>query len=444
MGGWVYHISLIVADDQQRILMLPAGESWMPPCFTVDKFFTHLYLLTRRIEAELGAEMVMLRSLSQRMHEEAQVMDSVLLMDNLTTEWKPPEGSRWIDRSEVDDVILAEEWMRPALVHGFDTLMQAPSAKCPAWFVSGWFTEAAQWMSEALTAQGYRLLRAPEAFKNGAISAVLRTETDRGNVYFKVAVKLPLFGHEPKLTAALGALYPDMIQAPLAIDEARRWMLTADIGTELRENKPSLETLATVMKTYARLQIDSAAHLDQLFTVGCLDRRLDVLASQIDGVLADENCLQQLSADERAEWLACGDRLKALCRQLADYHLPYTLVHGDFHGGNIALQDGRIRFFDWTDACVGHPFFDLTPLLNLDDSERDVTLREAYLAEWATYEPLERLREVYAIGMILGSLHQVASYQGIYNSVEADQRADWAAGAPFFVRRVLKLMREKS
>lgn len=87
-------------------------------------------------------------------------------------------------------------------------------------------------------------------------------------------------------------------------------------------------------------------------------------------------------------------------------------------------------------------FFDLTPLLNMDDSERDTAIREAYLAEWKAYEPIERLREAYAIGMIVGALHQAVSYQGIFNGIEADQQAEWAEGVPFYARRVMKLMKE--
>ncbi len=442
MGDWVYHISLIVADDDhRRILLLPTGESWMPPRFTQDRFFTHLYLLTRRIQAEMNAAMVVLRPLASQRDEDARVMDALLLMDTLTSDWKPPKDSQWVDRASLDDVVLAEEWMRPTLEHALNSLNQTPPYKRPPWFVSGWFTEASAWISEVLTTKGYRLLRAPELFKNGAISAVLLAETDQGNVYFKVAVKLPLFGNEPRLSAALGELYPNVILAPLAIDETRRWMLTADIGTELRESKPSLQTLETVIKTYARLQIGTASHIDRLFEVGCLDRRLDVLAGQIDGLLADEKCYRLLNGDERAEWQASGERLKALCQQLADYHVPYTLVHGDFHGGNIALQDERIRFFDWTDACVAHPFFDLTPLVNIDEPEKAMAIQEAYLSEWTAYEPLERLREACAIGMILGALHQVVSYQGIFNGVDADQQAEWEPGVPFFVRQVMKLMK---
>ncbi|MBI1880332.1 MAG: phosphotransferase [Chloroflexi bacterium] len=56
--------------------------------------------------------------------------------------------------------------------------------------------------------------------------------------------------------------------------------------------------------------------------------------------------------------------LKARCDQLAGYSVPQTLVHGDLHTGNVALVEGKLLFFDWTDACVTHPFFDVMLMMN--------------------------------------------------------------------------------
>ncbi len=442
MAEWTYQVSLAVPnDDETRLLLMPEGERWTLPRFTLQALYTDLYILTRAIHDQMGADMIILRTLARQKDEEAHVSQVVWMMDNRTVDWTLPEGARWIDRAGLDAVTLADEWMRPALEQALDTLKDVSPAARPPWFQKGWFSQAEQWMSAVLTVEGYTLLRPPEHFKHGTISSVLRAETTAGNVFFKVALPLPLFGNEPQLSTALGQLYPDTILAPLAIDAARRWMLTADIGTQLRSGDPSPALLEKVVKTFARLQIDSASHIDTLFAAGCLDRRLDVLLGQIDDLLADEACYGPLNAEERAEWQACGDQLKRLCQRLTDYNLPYTLVHGDFHGGNIALQGERIRFFDWTDACVTHPFFDLPVLIDFDEQESGAALRDAYLAEWTAYEPLERLREAYAIVSILGALHQAVSYRGIINGVEADQRAEWAFGVPFFARQIIQQLK---
>src|SRR3712207_8428493 len=35
-----------------------------------------------------------------------------------------------------------------------------------------------------------------------------------------------------------------------------------------------------------------------------------------------------------------------------------TLVHGDFHPGNVRVDGASITLIDWGDAFVGHPGFD--------------------------------------------------------------------------------------
>ena len=439
MAEWTYYISLAIpSDDQSRLLLFEYDGLWRQPVVILHALFNNLYILPRTVHEQFGLDVTILRTLARQVDEEAHTMQAIWLVENHTRDWNPPQNARWINRAELDGLVLADEWMRPALENILDTLTDAPPPQRPPWFMPGWFATAEAWIDSVLTAKGYEMLRPPEHFKHGTISSVLRTETSAGNIYFKVALTLPLFGHEPTLTTALGELYPDIIPSPLAIDKSRRWMLTADIGTELRTSNPSLEMLEMVVKTFAHLQSNSASHIDSLFAAGCLDRRLDVLVGQIDGLLADEGCCTRLTAEERAEWQASGDQLKVLCQRLASYAIPYTLVHGDFHAGNIALQGEKIRFFDWTDACVTHPFFDLPVLIEYDAQEHADALRDAYLAEWTAYESLERLHEAYAISSILGSLHQAVSYQGIFNGMEVDQRSGWDFGVPTFARRILK------
>jgi len=39
-----------------------------------------------------------------------------------------------------------------------------------------------------------------------------------------------------------------------------------------------------------------------------------------------------------------------------------TLVHGDYHRGNLVLHDGRVRVLDWEHGGGGHPVWDLVLL----------------------------------------------------------------------------------
>ncbi|MCA0455194.1 MAG: aminoglycoside phosphotransferase family protein [Chloroflexi bacterium] len=439
MSEWTCYVSLIIPQwDTAQITLVPDGDRWRLPRVIATRLYTHLYLLARTIKTELGADVILLREVVQKTDAEAKIVESVWLVDNQTLAWTMPEGGRWFGRDELDGVSLVEEWMHPALVETLETLLDDPPPKRPDWYKRGWFTGAAAWMRDTLLAQGYTLSGEPEPFKHGPISSLLWVDTTGGEIYFKVAIVLPLFGNEPLLSAALGRLFPQYIPAPLAIDAERRWMLTANLGTVISGTNPPVELLKTVMQVYARLQIQSADYLDVLFEAGCLDRRLPVLEGQIDGLLADEATYAELNAAERAAWQASGNTLKGLCRKLADYGIPDTLVHGDFHAGNIAYDGERISYFDWTDACIAHPFFDVVVFITFDAGEHGDALRDAYLAEWTAYAPMERLREIYGLAKILGALHQAVSYQGIVNGMDPSQRASWDDMIPRFARDILK------
>jgi aminoglycoside phosphotransferase (APT) family kinase protein len=116
-------------------------------------------------------------------------------------------------------------------------------------------------------------------------------------------------------------------------------------------------------------------------------------AVEATGRLPGIDAATWLSAEEEAELRAAVPRLTTLCAALAGYAVPPSLVHGDLHLQNVADGPGGYVFFDWTDACVAHPFVDL--LTFLEEREEQVEealadrLRGAYLAEWTRFEPAD-------------------------------------------------------
>lgn len=89
---------------------------------------------------------------------------------------------------------------------------------------------------------------------------------------------------------------------------------------------------------------------------GIRDRRGPLLLEQITAVASP--------------WLARIDGLEEVIAalpgrlaQLAACGVPETLVHGDFHPGNVRSSDGvRPAALDWGDAFLGHPGFDILRL----------------------------------------------------------------------------------
>ena len=64
-----------------------------------------------------------------------------------------------------------------------------------------------------------------------------------------------------------------------------------------------------------------------------------------------------LSADELDRLQPRISDSQSLCRQLAEYALPATLVHPEFRASNVIREDGSLKVLNWSDVMVSHPFF---------------------------------------------------------------------------------------
>lgn len=153
------------------------------------------------------------------------------------------------------------------------------------------------------------------------LSAVLRN----GDVWFKAV--FPLFHHEPAITAALGA------PVVLRIDERRGWMLMEEVtGEPASDHHGALRSLASVHREWS-------SRVDEALALGAQDRRTPSV-------------------------------------------LPHTLVHGDFHPGNVIGS----TIIDWSDAAIANPLFDVNHyLLNRPDDVRG-SLIDTYAQSWPEYD----------------------------------------------------------
>jgi Ser/Thr protein kinase RdoA (MazF antagonist) len=229
---------------------------------------------------------------------------------------------------------------------------------------------------------------------------------------------------------------------PLAVtvDGERSWMLLCDFGgRRLRDAEAAQWDQA--LHAFAQMQRDLAGRVDELVALGCVDRRLGVLAAQARELPDDPEVQAVLDAAEVERLRAQVPRLQAMCAELAGYGVPASLVHGDLHASNVAVRDGACVFFDWTDACVAHPFFDLVTLLDARVIEErpgeGARLLDVYLREWLDDEPLARLHAVWKLAEPLGTLHQVVSYRNIVASLEPTSKHELSDGLRYFARRLL-------
>ncbi|MEP7290260.1 MAG: aminoglycoside phosphotransferase family protein [Chloroflexota bacterium] len=428
------------------LLMLSTGSGWTLPSLQVAR---HIYLANvgevhELFSAEYGIGSTVLRCISAVTDHEQQTKISVYALEAADPEWQMPPDSDWVNRDRLASLSLAQPDQRVLLENALAELEGEPlPALRPAWARAGWFGEACGWIEKVLAQSGDKLLSPVEQTRSWGISAILRARTTRGMVYFKVANQWKLATNEPLVMQALAGWYPQVIPRLLAAEPERRWMLMDAFGDALRENA-DMGVWEAAIRRYVLLQIDSVRHLDALHALGCADRRLETLPQWIDLLLADSEMLAVLEAAEAQQLIALAEPLKAFAAKLSAYKLPVTLVHGDLHPGNIAVQPEGFLFYDWTDAFIGHPLMDLLTLLNEatempDGAQVVARLRDAYLSQWTAYEPMERLQEAWLFAEPLAALHQVISYRNIYSILENTSKFEFTGGFIYWVRQLLKL-----
>jgi phosphotransferase family enzyme len=419
--GWRSRVRCVLTDRDGHVLLLGG----MLPAIELDGYAEHALEDVRHGFADLlGTRVAILRDVARSSERESKRLDIVYVLEPLTASWVPPPGAAWLDRGALDGEL------RELVPDG-----RVPAERAP-WAQEGWLAEATAWIESSLQNLGRAPAGTVEQVRTWPLSAVLRVSTGGSPVYFKATSTLPLFVDEGHVMQGLARIFRREVPEPLAIDRPRRWMLLDDVGPALGWDAP-IEERESVLRVFAFMQVASAGDPDALLELGCIDRRPAWLAEEVTELIADEESLSALDEEERMRLRSLEPVLVALCGQLAEAPVPDALVHGDLHLENVARVRGSYVFFDWSDACVTHPFLDLIDVHRAEDAAVRERLRDAYLAAWADYAAPQELLALWDVSAPLASLNQAVSYRHIFRNIERGsvQTLDWAL--PHWLRLVL-------
>ncbi len=456
--SWQSILSAIIFHPiEAKILLLPEKEGYILPSFRFENHVDgrDVRPFLRAMQLQLGIDVTVLYYAFAHVDENEHIVNGMYTLE-ITDHTQVPTKGLWCGQEALVNIKLAQPEQQLVIERCLIEIEEHAVPKLrPPWARRGWFQSAALWIQNGLTHLSYTIAAPIEQTRTWGLSCMLRVQTTRGNVYFKVSPfpsadtnegRLPLlFANEAAVTQALATFYPDSIPTPITIDRERGWMLLEEFGPILDE-QPILRRCGEALSVFGRMQVASATRVEALRAAGCLDRSLARLVTQIDPLLNDVEVQSRLDTRELEQLRIYAPQLKDICMQLASYALPQTLVHGDIHPNNIAIQRGNYLFFDWTDACISHPFLDLailqqeTHVAMTDVTDAWESLLSSYLAEWTAYEPMERLREAYALAEPLGALHQAISYQHIVANMEGVSRNWLIGGLTFWLRVLLRCM----
>jgi hypothetical protein len=321
------------------------------------------------------------------------------------------------------------------------------------WQDPDWQKQAHDWIQAQAARRSIRINGEIEQPHMYPWSTVLRVPSSEGMLFFKATAAETVY--ESALTERLSAWYPDCMPELVAVDTRRGWMLMHDGGEQLRRSiRPTKDVTPwnPVITRYAEVQIGLAERMLEMLALGIPDHRLAALPALYIQLLRDEESLRidrekGLTSDEWEQLKGMRPRFEQICSELADFEIPESLNHGDFHDGNVLVRDERITFFDWGDASLTHPFVSLRTLfvsveiaLDLDDyslTPEMVDLLYRYLEPWQKFVPKDALLDAYSLSRPVASIVKALSWHKTVAPLEGSLREEYAHIVPAVLKEFI-------
>ena len=161
------------------------------------------------------------------------------------------------------------------------------------WQDATWRANANEWTRRVLAEQNIRVNSELLETQVRPWSLVLHVMTNDGKIFFKAAP--PASAYEVFLTARLAQWCPDVVPQVLAVEPAQGWWLARDGGENIRAQLKATRDLSEwceAIALYAQLQMDVAAHADEMLALGTPDRRPHTLPAQFEQLLQDRAILR--------------------------------------------------------------------------------------------------------------------------------------------------------
>ena len=269
------------------------------------------------------------------------------------------------------------------------------------------------WATSVLSERGYVPTGPAIQVRTWNLSSLWRIPVQGQTLWLKAVP--PFFAHEGALVQTLagaGERVPNLLGF-----EPGRMLMTEIPGADLYG--APLAVLLPMVDLLVDLQRRWAGRTGELIRLGLPDWRGERLAPAIEAVIArhapqappeDRAMLERFAADltrRLAEVAACG--------------LPDTLVHSDFHPGNLRGSAKALTLLDWGDSAVGHPLLDQPAFLGRIPTRAALVARRRWHEAWRTAAPGCDPDRASALLAPVAAARQAATYQGFLDNIEPSE-----------------------
>jgi hypothetical protein len=331
--------------------------------------------------------------------------------------------------------------------------MTASEGWSAQWRTDAWRSEVEAWIRDVLGGHGLTVVAPIEQPRLIPWSTLLTVETEAGRFWFKE--NCPGQAFEARLLEVLGALVPDAVVPVLAVEGVHGRFLMPDEGETLADRLDDVELWCDVVSQWAAAQRRLTPHVDALLAAGVTAFAPADAAEYAEGRIEAHAALPpedpaQLAASDADRLRSLLPELEAWGAALAGGPLTSTLDHNDLHANNAFAPrpgESRLRFFDFGDAVVGHPFGSLLVPLNvlahtLAAGPGDPRLHrvvDAYLDVFADLAPRAELRALVDPALRLARLGRHESWRRVLTTTSDEERREHGHLPAHWLRALLEL-----
>jgi hypothetical protein len=351
----------------------------------------------------------------------------VVILRLLDADLPRPPGGRVRYLAEVAEPLPAAA--RERLAPWTEALADDP-LRLP-WAVPGGPDADLQWASGVIGTLGLERDGPAEQIRTWNLSSIWRLPLHDGSAWLKVVP--PFFAHEGDILRSLQGGPVPRLQGH---DRGRT--LLADIPGTDRYDAPLLDLREMVSRLVA-LQAAWTGRTDELLDIGLPDWRGPALTPALAALV--ERRGDELAVDDRRELETFVADLPRRFAAIEACGLPDTIVHGDFHPGNVRGESGSLVLLDWGDCGVGHPMLDMSAFLARIPPDAVDRVRSQWRISWLTAVPGSDPDRAAALLAPVASARQALIYQVFLDAIEAseqpyhrDDPAEWLAQAATVVR----------
>lgn len=282
----------------------------------------------------------------------------------------------------------------------------------------------------AMIARGFVPKGEPQQIKSWNLSSLWRIPSAKGDVWLKAVP--PFFAHEGAIIDRLqGEPVPNLIAR-----DGNRTLIASIPGEDLFDaTEPQRLAMVSAL---IRIQSKWTGRTAELLAMGLPDWRAEALTVKIADVAARTDLVLPVRATIDAFVADLPRRFAAV----ASCGVPDTLVHGDFHSGNVRGGDDRLTILDWGDSGVGHPLLDQPAFIERMPETMRPAVEKHWIAEWQRAVPGSDPKRAAALLAPVAAARQAVIYRMFLDHIEPSEHVYHAADPPVWLARAAELVHE--